>query len=312
MKKICVIGSINIDLVGRVNRFPYPGESVTAINFSEHCGGKGANQAVALGKLGADVYFIGKVGNDLYANLLLKSLKKNGVKTDFVFKDCKERSGISLIYVNNSGENCIVNYMGANNNLNLKDVGKAQNLMESADILLLQLEIPLEIIFDIIKKFYKLGKTVILDPAPYKPIPFEILPNISILTPNQNEIEQLTNVKVNNERDSYKAAKFLIDKGANVIINKLGSKGAFVLDEKNSNLIPAFDVKRVDSVGAGDAFNAGLAYGISKNKSIYESVVIGNLVASLSVTKEGVQESMPAREDLIKFINENSLKNISV
>lgn len=312
MKRICVIGSINIDLVVRVGRFPYPGESVTAINFSEHSGGKGANQAVALGKLGTDVYFIGKVGTDSYGNLLLKSLEESGVKTDFVFKDYQDHSGISLIYVNNSGENCIVNYMGANNNLTMENIRKALKLIKSADIILLQLEIPLNIIFNIIRKFYKLGKTIILDPAPYKPIPFDILSNISILTPNQTEIEQLTNIKVNNEQDSYKASKFLIDKGANVIINKLGSKGAFLIDKNNSNLIPTFDVKRVNSIGAGDAFNAGLAYGISKNKSLYESVLIGNLVASLSVTKEGVQESMPTKEDLTKFINNNSLEHISI
>jgi ribokinase len=313
MKRICVIGSINIDLVGATERFPYPGESVRANNFSEHPGGKGANQAVALGKLGADVYFIGKVGTDTYADLLLDSLEKSGVKTDFVFRDKENHTGTSLIFVNNSGENSIVNYRGANDSFAINEMNRAKEILESSDIILLQLEIPYEINTHIIDKIYKeKDKIIILDPAPIAPISDDLLPMINILTPNKVEMEQLADVVIKDESDSLKASKELINRGANVIINKLGKDGAVLVDKDFSGLIKTFDIECISSIGAGDAFNAGLAYGLSKGNNIYDSVIIGNLVASLSIAKDGVQESMPSKEELINFAKKNSLKEIII
>ncbi len=308
--KICVVGSINIDLVGRAERFPSPGESIKASSFSEHPGGKGANQAVALGKLGADVYFIGKIGKDSYSGFLMDSLEKSGVKTDFVFLDNKNHSGTSLIYVNDPGENCIVNYRGANDTITIEDIEKASGILESSEIILLQLEIPFDVNVHIIKIFNKKNKMIILDPAPFSPIPDELLPMVSILTPNKVEMQQLTGLEIKDEDDSLKAARSLIKKGANTIINKLGSMGAVLVEKDYSDLIPTFDIKRVNSIGAGDAFNGGLAYGLSKGNNIYNSVAIGNLVATLSVSREGVQESMPLKKELITFANRMGLKDL--
>ena len=309
--KISVVGSINIDLVGRAERFPSPGESIKASSFSEHPGGKGANQAVSLGKLGTDVYFIGKIGKDSYSGFLMDSLEKSGVKTDFVFYDKKNHSGTSLIYVNDSGENCIVNYRGANDTITIEDIDKASGILESSDIILLQLEIPFDINLHIIKRFYKKNKTIILDPAPFSPIPDDVLPMVSILTPNKVEMQQLTGLEIKNKDDSLKARQVTEQKKVQIlIINKLGSMGAVLLDKDHSVLIPTFDIKRVNSIGAGDAFNAGLAFGLSKGNNIYNSVVIGNLVATLSVSREGVQESMPSRKELVTFADRMGLKDL--
>lgn len=310
MKRICVIGSINIDLTAKMDRFPLPGEAIVCKSFGEYGGGKGANQAIGLGKLGSDVHLIGKVGKDLYGEKLVKNLKDYEVKTEYVFKDSIALTGVSLIFINNGGENCIAHYPGANDMLNFKDIKKTSELLGSSDIILLQLEIPLEIVFYIIKKYYKLGKIIILDPAPYSKLPIDIFPYISILTPNRIEMEQLTNIKINSENDSYKAAKILMGKGANIIINKIDSSGSFLVDRNDFTFIPSFKVKTVDTTGAGDAFNSGLAYALSKGEELAKSVKFANLIGALSVTKQGAQSSMPTIIEVIEYVKKENLSNL--
>lgn len=307
MKKICVIGSINIDLTVKMDKFPVSGEAVICKSFGEYGGGKGANQAIGLGKLGSDVYFIGKVGGDLYGEKLIKNLKDYRVKAEYVFKDSTTHTGISLIFINNRAENCIAHYPGANSMLSFRDIKKTLELLGSSDIILLQLEIPLDIVFHIIKKYYKLGKIIILDPAPYSELPIDIFPYISILTPNRIEMEQLTNIKINSEKDSHKAAKILIGRGANIIINKIDNHGSFLADGNDFTFIPSYKVKAIDTTGAGDAFNAGLAYALSKEEELVKSVKFANLIGALSVTKQGAQISMPTKREVKEYIEKENL-----
>ena len=312
MKKICIIGSINVDLIGKAKRFPMPGEAVKAKSFGQHPGGKGANQAVAIGKLGLDVCLIGKVGQDSYGDFILNSLNQNGVKTDYIFRDRHVNTGISLIYINEAGENCIVNYRGANDKIKPDEIDRVSEVIKSSDIILLQLEIPYRTNLKIIQEFSNDDRMIILDPAPFSDMSDDMFSKVAIMTPNKVEMGQLTGITINDEEDSLKASRILQQKGVETVINKLGEMGAFLLNKDFSGLIGAFDIKSVNSVGAGDAFNGGLAYGLSKGNNIYKSALIGNLVAALSVSKDGVQESMPSKKELVDFIKDNSIKDLVI
>ncbi|MBM3708808.1 MAG: ribokinase [Actinobacteria bacterium] len=308
MKKICVIGSINIDLVATMEHFPVPGEVVVCQKFNEYYGGKGANQAVGLGKLGADVSFIGKIGNDKYGDSLLKNLKKNNVKIDNVFKDNSMHSGISLIFIDSKGQNSIAHISGANGNLSLADIMKARGMLHESDIILLQLEIPLDIVFYIIENYSQGDKTIILDPAPFHSIPGNILSRISIMTPNRVEMELLTCIKIKDKNDSLKASSILLDKGVKNVINKLDNYGVLIASKDSNTFLKSIKVNAVDTVGAGDAFNAGLAFGLSHGKNLIESSEIANLIGAISVTRKGAQDSMPDISEIKRFISERCLK----
>ncbi len=307
MKKICVIGSINMDLVASMEHFPTPGEAVICGSFNEYTGGKGANQAIGLGKLKSDVSFIGKVGNDDYGVSLLKNLRDNNVNIDYVYKSDSINSGISLILINSNGQNSIAHFPGANSKLNLEDIGKAADMLNASDIILLQLEIPLDLDFHIIKKYSKKGKTIILDPAPFSTIPDDIFPHVSVITPNRVEMEQLTGIKIKNSTDSLKASGILLDKGSGSVINKLDDYGVSIMNKDFNTFIDSLKVKAIDTVGAGDAFNAGLAYGLSKDNDLISSAKMANLVGAISVTKKGAQNSLPTIEEIKEFISEKGL-----
>jgi ribokinase len=308
MKKICVIGSINMDLVASMKNFPAPGEAVICNSFNEYTGGKGANQAIGLGRLGSDVAFVGKVGNDDYGECLLGNLIKNNVNVECTFKSNDIHSGISMIFINSDGQNCIAHHPGANGSLSFEDVEKAANMIYSTDIILLQLEIPLDLNFFIIKENNKKGKTIILDPAPFSTIPDEIFPLVSVITPNRIEIERMTGIKVNNKDDSLKACKILLKKGVKNVINKIDEYGVFLMNKDFNTFIKPLDVKAIDTVGAGDAFNAGLAYSLSRGKDLISSAKVANLIGAISVTKKGAQDSLPSREETYRFLLENDLE----
>ncbi len=307
MKKICVIGSINMDLVANMNQFPSPGEAVICGDFNEYTGGKGANQAIGLGKLESDVSFIGKIGNDDYGKSLLKNLKSSNVCVDYVYKSSDIHSGISLIFIDSSGQNCIAHYPGANGKLSLEDIEKASDLLGSSGIVLLQLEIPLELDFSIIKNYGKKDKIIILDPAPFTTIPDDIFPYISIITPNRVEMGQLTGIKIKNKNDSLKASSILLGKGVENVVNKIDDYGVSIMNKDSHTFIESLKVKAIDTVGAGDAFNAGLAYSLSKDNDLISSVKMANLIGAISVTKKGAQNSLPTRKEIKEFIFKNDL-----
>jgi ribokinase len=304
MKKICVIASLNTDLVVSVERFPQPGETITGKEFGTFPGGKGANQAVAASRLGADVRIVGKVGDDLYGKKYVETLKDNGI--DFrglgVEQGCS--SGIAVIEVDDSGENHIVYTPGANAKMDMEFIEDQWDYMQEADIFLIQLEIPLKTVLYTIRRLHESGKTVILDPAPARKLPDEIFNCIDYITPNETEIEILTGIKVDCEDDCNRAARCLLDKGVRTVIAKAGKDGAYIANENEFIHIPGFKVNPIDTTAAGDSFNAGFAFALAKSRTLTECVRIANAVGALSTTAKGAQSAMPTWKQVLELLGE--------
>jgi ribokinase len=299
---IVVFGSINIDLVARTPRLPLPGETLTGHQFEAIPGGKGANQAVAAARLGILTEMIGRVGNDRFGADLLASLKANGVKCDRVQTDPSTTSGVAAIAVDDQGENHIILIPGANGQVGEPELACLDEVLPTAKILLLQLEIPLPIVLAAARAAKQAGVMVMLDPAPAQDLPAELYAVVDFLTPNQTEAERLVGVAVHSQADAAKAAEVLRQRGVNAVVVKLGKQGAFCLSAEESFLIPAFPVKAIDTVGAGDAFNGGLAAGLAQGFNLRQAVIWGTATAALSVTQPGAQPSMPTRSQLDAFL----------
>ena len=293
MKKICVIGSLNTDLVAVIDRFPKPGETITGREFGIYPGGKGANQAVALGRLGADVRMVGKLGDDLYGRKYMETLKNNGVDNSGIGIEPAASSGVALIEVESTGENRIIIIPGANGMVDCGFIDSKLELMLECDIFLLQLEIPVETVAYAIKILKNNGKTVILDPAPAAKLPDDIFPFLDYITPNETELEALTGIKIKNDTDIKAAAGYLLAKGVGTVIAKVGKRGAFIINNHEFLYSPVFDVKVIDTTAAGDSFNAGFAYALAQGRNLTECAAFANAVASLSTTAKGAQDAMP-------------------
>lgn len=302
MKKLCVIGSLNMDLVTTVKEFPKPGETIFGDGFKTFPGGKGANQAVALGRLGADVLMVGKVGEDMYGTEYLEVLKNNNVSKDGVDIEKGISSGVAVIQVNDKGENNIVVVSGANGEVDVNYIESKWEIIKKADIFLFQLEIPMETVIYTMKKLKSLGKTIILDPAPASKLPDEIFKYIDYITPNETELETLAQKKITNEFELKEAANILFDKGVKVIIGKMGSKGAAIIKRDEYVNIPGYKVNTIDTTAAGDSFNAGFAFALAENKKLEECVKFANAVGAISTTALGAQEAMPSYEMVRKNI----------
>lgn len=309
MKKLCVIGSLNMDLVTTVKDFPKPGETILGESFKTFPGGKGANQAVALGRLGADVLMVGKVGEDIYGTEYLEVLKNNNVNQAGIQIEKGMSSGVAAIQVSDKGENNIVIIAGANGNVDIKYIESKFAMIKEADIFLFQLEIPMFTVIDTMKKLKAEGnKTIILDPAPAGKLSEDIFKYIDYITPNETEIEALTGKSVEDEKDLKQAAQILIDKGVKNVIAKLGSKGAAVINKVEYKKIPGFKVNPVDTTAAGDSFNAGFAFALAEGKELEECIKFGNAVGAISTTALGAQEAMPSYESVMNFItNKNNI-----
>jgi len=301
--KITVVGSSNTDLVGKVPKLPAPGETVMGSEFIIAPGGKGANQAVAIARIGGDVTFVAKLGMDDYGEQALKNFKKDGINTDFVFRDPDVSSGVALIFVDKTGENMLVPIPGANGKLSPDDIDKARSAIENADILVVQLEVPLEAVERAVTIAYESGVPVVLNPAPGRKLDTNLIEKVSYLTPNETEAEILTDIKVTDDTTAQEAGKKLLDIGSKTVIITMGKRGAILITQDDSELVPAFVVESVDATAAGDAFNGGLAYAIASGKDLREAIKFGNAVGALTVTKMGAQPSMPTRDELNKFLN---------
>ena len=299
--QVLVIGSMNMDLVVETDRCPVAGETVTGRSFSQVPGGKGANQACAVGKLSGAVGFIGACGKDEYGNLLLESLKNAGVKTDHV-EIVEKTTGIAVIILEQAGDNRIIIIPGANNELTPAIVKKNEEIIKQANILLLQLEIPLDTVIYAIEMASEYRKTVILDPAPACHLPFEIYDKIDFLLPNEVEIAGL----VPDER--YKTlddkAKRLLELGARHVILTRGAEGVSLYTPGYKKHFAAKKVKAVDTTAAGDAFAGALAYGLHLNWGVEEAVEFANVAAGLSVTRFGAQSSLPDLNEVLQFKSE--------
>lgn len=304
MKKLCVIGSLNMDLVTKVENFPKIGETIWGESFKTFPGGKGANQAVALGRLGGDVLMVGKLGDDIYGAEYLEVLKNNNVREDGVHIEKGISSGVAVIQVSNKGENNIVVISGANGQVDRKYIESKWSKIEEADIFLFQLEIPMITVIDTMKKLKAKGKTIILDPAPAAKLPEEIFKYIDYITPNETEIETLVGKSIDNEDDLKESAQILLDKGVKAVIAKLGSKGAAIIKADEHINIPGFKVNAVDTTAAGDSFNAGFAFALAEGKDLKECVKFGNAVGAISTTALGAQEAMPTYEMVSRFIKD--------
>lgn len=304
MKRICVVGSLNMDLVVTVDRFPRPGETVMGREFAIYPGGKGGNQAVALGRLGADVLMVGKLGNDIFGEQYIKNLKDNGVSINGVRVEKGISSGIAVIEVDNTGENNIVIVAGANEKVDRAFIDENWPLMEERDIFLFQLEIPLDTVLYAVEKLKKAGKIIVLDPAPARVLPDEILLNVDYITPNETEIEIITGLKIESIEDLHRACNWLIGKGVRNVIAKVGKKGAYLASDYSFVHVPGFSVKAVDTTAAGDSFNAGFAFALAQGKGIIESIQFANAVGAISTTAKGAQSAMPSLKQVEAFMDE--------
>lgn len=302
---VLVFGSINMDLVARSPRLPVPGETLTGHNFFTAPGGKGANQAVAAARLGAPTKMIGRVGSDVFGDDLLDSLGSAGVQTEAVYKN-DGSSGVALITVDDAGENMIVIVPGANGAVGQEDVARLKDLLDDASVLLLQLEVPLPAVIAAAKAAHTAGATVVLDPAPApEQLPAELYPFLDIITPNEVEAGQLTDMTIRGPADAARAAKVLRRRGVNTAIIKLGARGVYCESPDGHFETPSFTVTAVDTVAAGDAFNGGLATALAAGHDLRTAVRWGAAAGALSVTKEGAQPSMPDRETFDAFLQGN-------
>ncbi|WP_339902807.1 ribokinase [uncultured Cyclobacterium sp.] len=296
--KILVVGSANTDMVIRVEEFPAPGETLLGQNFLLNAGGKGANQAVAAARLGGKVAMMARLGNDLFGKQTIENFKKEGLNVEGVVLDNKLPSGVAQIVVDKSGENTIVVAGGSNLALNTRQIKKYFGLVQEAEIILLQLEIPIETVLYVAKKASGLGKKVILNPAPASKLSDKLYASIYAITPNETETKFLTGINITGEKSAQHAADFFHDKGVKVVIITLGAAGAFLSTADYSGTIATSEVEAVDTTAAGDTFNGALAAALSNEMSWEEAVAFANKAAALSVTKHGAQASVPFLQDL--------------
>lgn len=304
--KIIVVGSSNTDMVVKTGHLPRPGETVIGGEFITAAGGKGANQAVAAVRSGGDVYFIARVGDDHLGKSAINGFKKEKIKTDFVYTDKNAPSGVALIVVDGKGENAIAVAPGANSRLLPNDIKRAQKIIKSAKVLLVQLEIPLQTVIEAVNIASACGVKTILNPAPAMPLPDELFSKISIITPNETEAEILTGIKIVDEQTAKSAAITLKNKGVDTVIITLGEKGAYLHNDDTSKLIPSIKVKAVDTTAAGDIFNGALAASIAEEKPIVQAVRFANIAAAISVTKIGAQPSTPKKHQILRLLNQTT------
>ncbi len=300
MPHIVVVGSLNMDLVVEVPTIPLPGETVLGKNFATFPGGKGANQAVAAARLGARVSMIGRVGQDAFGDELLASAESNGIDTTHIGRDEAEATGVAMICVDAQGQNNIAVASGANFTLTAGDVRRAWAELGDVDLLVMPLETPLETIATAVALASESGVKVILNPAPARDLPQEILAGVDVLVPNEPEAAQLTGMPVETRQETREAAKRLLALGVGHVVLTLGSRGTLVLtgEDETFSEVAARQVEVVDTTAAGDAFVAGLAVALGEGRSLVEAAQFANAVGALAVTKQGAQPGMPSRHEV--------------
>ncbi len=300
---VLVFGSINMDLVARTPRIPAVAETITGHEFFTAPGGKGANQAVAVARLGVPTKMVGRVGGDAFGPELRQNLNAVGVDTAPVFTDSTVSSGVAIIAVDDQAQNNIIIIPGANGRVRAEDVQRLQQNLPGAKALLLQLEVPLEAVTAAAQLARRHGVTVILDPAPARPLPADLYASVDIVTPNEVEAAQLVGFVVKTPEDADRAAAALLERGVNTAIIKMGAQGVFYAQTGGEKgFVSAFKVEAIDTVAAGDAFNGGLAAALVEGKALPEAVRWGAAAGALSATKRGAQPSMPGRAEFEAFL----------
>jgi len=297
-KKIVVVGSCNTDMVIKADRLPVPGETILGGTFFMNPGGKGANQAVAAARMGGKVTLISKTGNDVFGKQSVSLYNSENINTDYIFSDPKHPSGVALITVDSNGENCIVVASGANASLSPSDINKARVEIESSDLVLMQLEIPIETVEYVAEMANKKEIKVLLNPAPARALSEQLLKNLYIIIPNKTEAEILSGIKVTDIDSARKAAAIISAKGVDIVVITLGSQGALIKEHDDYHFVEAYQVDTIDTTAAGDAFCGTVCVGLSEGKSILESVQLAAKAAALTVTRMGAQGSIPFRSEL--------------
>lgn len=298
MAKIIVIGSSNTDMVVRTTKLPVPGETVLGGDFLMNQGGKGANQAVAVNRLGGNLIFVTKLGCDIFGDQSVSAFREEGIKLDYIFRNREITSGIALITVDENAENSIVVAPGANMSIGTADIDAVVTEMKAGDFLLLQLEIPLSTVEYAIGKANEKGVNVVLNPAPVHKLPCTLFNNLYLITPNRVEAEMLTGVQITKWDDAVKAANVFTEMGVSNVIITLGSEGCLVKEREMIYRVEAYKVTPVDTTAAGDTFNGALCVALSEGKDMEKAVRFASKAASIAVTRVGAQKSIPYRCEL--------------
>ena len=297
-KRIVIVGSCNTDMVIKADRLPIPGETVLGGTFFMNPGGKGANQAVAAARMGGNVTLISKTGNDVFGKQSVMLYNTENIKTDYIFSDPKNPSGVALITVDSFGENCIVVASGANASLSPSDIDTAAEAIVSADIVLMQLEIPIDTVEYVAEMANSKGIKVILNPAPARALSDKLLKNVYILIPNKSEAEILSGIKVTDRQTAIQAADIISAKGVDIVIITLGSQGAIIKQHNEVHFVEAVKVEAVDTTAAGDVFCGTVCVGLSEGKTVIEAVEMAARASAITVTRMGAQSSIPHRSEL--------------
>ncbi len=300
--QIVVVGSSNTDMILQMSHIPRPGETILGGRFSMAAGGKGANQTVAAARAGGRVTFLARVGNDMFGRQSIEGFKRDGLDVQHVIRDETAPSGVALIFVAEDGENSIGVASGANGQLVPADIDRAQSCIESASMLVMQLETPLETVQRAAQIAAAANVPVILNPAPAQPLGDDLLACVSILTPNQSEAELLTGKPVTDFPSAAQAAKSLQAKGIETVIVTMGAQGARVASPTFSGSVPALPIEPVDTTGAGDVFNGALAVALSEQQPMASAVRFANAAAALSATQLGAQPSAPTRQKVEQLL----------
>ncbi|EPC5392538.1 ribokinase [Serratia sp. Je.1.23.a] len=302
--KMVVLGSINADHILNIEQFPRPGETVIGKQYKVAFGGKGANQAVAAGRSGADIAFIACVGADDIGERVRQQLASDRIDTQPIEAIADSTTGVALIFVNAEGENVIGIDAGANAAVTPDYLARYQQKVIDADALLMQLESPLETVIAAASLAKQHQTQVILNPAPARELPDDLLATIDMITPNETEAQRLTGIAVNDDNDAARAAQALHDKGIATVIITLGSRGVWLSENGNGKLVPGFKVKAVDTIAAGDTFNGALVTALLEGKIMADAVRFAHAAAAIAVTRPGAQPSVPWREEIDAFLQQ--------
>lgn len=300
MNKIIVIGSSNTDMVVRSERLPRPGESVIGGGFMMAGGGKGANQAVAVARMGHRVIFTAALGRDMFGDAAVSSYQRFGIDTSYIVrKDAP--SGVALIMVDSAGQNSISVALGANNSLSTEDIRGVLEQVEKDDIVLLQLEVPMATVDAAVDIAAAKGARVVLNPAPAAVVSEQTLSKLYLITPNQTEAQTLTGIEVKDEATASLAAQVLCSRGVGRVVITMGSLGAYLYEEGRGEIIEARKVAAVDTTAAGDVYNGALCAALAEGKSLREALTFATKASAISVTRVGAQPSVPTREEVDNF-----------
>lgn len=307
MEHITVFGSFVVDLMSRGPHLPVPGETVKSSMFKLGPGGKGFNQGIAAKRAGANITMVTKIGRDTFADVALNKLKEENMSTEYVFITEDIPTGTAIIMVDEkTSQNQIMVTLSACDTFNDGDIEKITPLIKNSGYLLIQLETNVDGIEKAINISKENGVKVILNPAPIQPISDEMYKKIDIITPNEVEASILTNIEIKTPEDALKAAEVLMSKGVENVVVTLGKMGVLAVTKEKHQLFENYDIKVLDTTGAGDAFNGGFVTALSEGKNIFDACFFGNVVSNLAVTKLGTSVAMPSREEINKFIDENT------